>query len=122
MRILIYPLKNIKEGIYLDNRFSRESYGNRVVNIITNLNRDLRKHLRYKGEELSSVDLRTSYISLLFSFIARIYLYNQGYLEEHNLGDVPKYIDVSDMNDFYYTHRDVIFKREYNINPDKKDY
>ena len=115
-------LKNIKEGIYLDNRFSRESYGNRVVNIITNLNRDLRKHLRYKGEELSSVDLRTSYISLLFSFIARIYLYNQGYLEEHNLGDVPKYIDVSDMNDFYYTHRDVIFKREYNINPDKKDY
>ena len=40
-------LRDLKNGVYLDNRFSREKYGYRITNLLTNLNRDLRYKLMF---------------------------------------------------------------------------
>ena len=65
-------LKNIKNQNYEDNKFFIDDFGGRYYNIISNLSRDFRKELKFDGEEIVEIDIRNSYISLLFTFIGFI--------------------------------------------------
>jgi hypothetical protein len=98
----------------LDDRFSKENYGWRYVNLTTNLNKDLRKYLKYDNEELVSVDLRNSYISLFFSFLERLYTANERAESNNTFKYIYNKIKAEDGYDFYLQHKDFIFKSYYN--------
>jgi hypothetical protein len=108
-------LNNLKNDVYLENRFSREKYGGRITNLITNLNRHLRSHLTSNNEQLITLDLRTSYISLFYTFCEKIINYD----EYRDKGDMPfldiyYMVDKYDIREFYYKHKDIRFRENYN--------
>lgn len=114
-------LRDLKNGVYLDNRFSREKYGYRITNLLTNLNRDLRYKLKCDNEDLITIDLRNSYISLFYSLIQIIYDYKLSDKKgKKPFGDIYDKVDISDCIEFYNIHTNLTFKYDYN--PLVKDY
>lgn len=107
-------LRNLKNGVYLDDRFSKENYGWRYVNLTTNLNRHLRRYLKYDNQDLVTVDLRNSYISLFFSFLERLYTSIELGEDNNTFKYIYDRIKAEDGYDFYLQHKDFIFKRYYN--------
>jgi hypothetical protein len=121
MEIVEKDIRYLNNGFIRNDLFKRDDFSGRIHTPLSRLNKELRKSLVYKGDELVDLDLRSSYISCLVYLVEYLNRNKKTLNKKSTFGFDGLFFGEDDKLKENWNNRKKIWSEYYNVDEDYYD-